>query len=322
MNRRRSILAVLATTGLFLSSTSLAQETSPATAPAVGTPVAPPKGTDPEMPRPREVQGLEVEERVGLPLPMELQFTTSDGRLVQLGDYFKSNKPAVIAMVYYKCPVVCDIVMQRLTQSFSGMDYVVGEDFNALYFSFDSSETVEDAAAAKRGHLSNYGKPVTPSIETGWQFHLADADSARQLADALGFKYRRLANGQFSHPAAIFVITPEGRISRYMYGYDYPSRDMKLSLIDATNGKLVKSLGDRFLSWCYMYDPSQGKYSLAAMRVMQLSGVISALCVAALVGTLFVGERIRRRLVRSSDDEPGQDPDGPRGDPPSNGATA
>jgi outer membrane receptor protein involved in Fe transport/cytochrome oxidase Cu insertion factor (SCO1/SenC/PrrC family) len=131
------------------------------------------------------MQGLEVEERVGLPLPMELQFTTSDGRLVQLGDYFKSNKPAVIAMVYYKCPVVCDIVMQRLTQSFSGMDYVVGEDFNALYFSFDSSETVEDAAAAKRGHLSNYGKPVTPSIEAGWQFHLADADSARQLADAL-----------------------------------------------------------------------------------------------------------------------------------------
>jgi protein SCO1/2 len=316
MNMRRSILAVLATTGLFLSATSVAQETRPALP-------TPPKATDPEMPRPREVEGLDVEERVGLPLPMELQFTTSEGRVVQLGDYFKSNKPAVIAMVYYKCPVVCDIVMQRLTQSFSGMDYVVGEDFNALYFSFDSSETPEDAAAAKRGHLSNYSKPATPAVEAGWQFHVADADSARQLADAVGFKYRRLANGQFSHPAAIFVITPEGRISRYMYGYDYPSRDMKLSLIDATNGKLVKSLGDRFLSWCYMYDPSQGKYSLAAMRVMQLSGVISALFVGALVGTLFVGERIRRRLGRSPDGgQAGGDSGDRTGDPPSQGATA
>lgn len=315
MKRRDSICAVLAATGLFLSATSFAQESAPA-------PVTPPKATDPEMRRPREVEGLDVEERVGFPLPMELQFTTSDGRRVQLGDYFKSNKPAVIAMVYYKCPVVCDIVMQKLTESFGGMDYAVGEDFNALYFSFDSAETPAEAAAAKRGHLSNYPKPVTPAVEAGWQFHVGDTDSARQLADALGFKYRRLANGQFSHPAAIFVITPEGRISRYMYGYSYPSRDMKLSLIDATNGKLVKSLGDRFLSWCYMYDPSQGKYSLVAMRVMQLSGVISALCVATLVGTLFVGERIRRRLVRSSDRTPGDGPDVPTSPPPSRGATA
>ncbi len=314
MKRRGSISAVLTATGLFLAASSFAQEVSP-------KPLTPPKATDPEAKRPREVEGLDVEERVGFPLPMELQFTTSDGRRVQLGDYFKSNKPAVIAMVYYKCPVVCDIVMQRLTQSFSGMDYAVGEDFQALYFSFDSSETAAEAAAAKRGHLSNYAKPITPAVEAGWQFHVADTDSARQLADALGFKYRRLANGQFSHPAAIFVITPEGRISRYMYGYDYPSRDMKLSLIDATNGKLVKSLGDRFLSWCYMYDPSQGKYSLVAMRVMQLSGVISALCVATLVGTLFVGERIRRRLVRPPDDAPAGDPGPTILDPPSRGAT-
>ena len=254
------------------------------------------KDVDRTIPLPDDVKGLDVDERVGLPLPLELQFTTSEGKVVQLESYFKTNKPAVIAMVYYKCPVVCDVVMQKLTESFNGMDLTVGKDFNALYFSFDSSETPADAASAKTGHLSAYKKTLTTEITDGWQFHTTDSEAARQLADSLGFKYRRLANGQFGHPAAIFVITPEGKISRYFYGFDYPSRDMKLALIDASNGKLVKTIGDRIMSFCYMFDPNTGKYTLAAMRVMQVSGVISAAFVAALVGALFVGERVRRRL--------------------------
>ena len=275
--------------------------------------LSPPKSDDPTIPLPQAVQGLDVDEHVGLPLPMELQFTTSEGKLVQIGDYFKSNKPAVIAMVYYKCPVVCDVVMQKMTESFNGLDFTVGKDFQCLLFSFDSTETPADAVSAKNGHLSAYKRERTPEVDAGWQFHTADTESARQLADALGFKYRRLANGQFGHPAAIYIITPEGRISRYFYGFDYPSRDMKLALIDATNGKLVKTLGDRIMSFCYMFDPNTGKYTLMAMRVMQISGVISVTCVAALVGALFVGERVRRKLGLAGRNEP---------QPPAAGAAA
>jgi protein SCO1 len=263
---------------------------------------------DRTIPLPGAVMGLNIEERVGRVLPLELQFTTSDGRTVMLGDYFKSNKPAVIAMVYYKCPVVCDVVMQNLTKSFNGLDLTIGKDFNVLYFSFDPAETAEDAAASKRGHLSNFTHEVTPEVEKGWQFHVTDATTARGLADAIGFKYRRLANGQFSHPAAIYLVTPEGKLSRYFYGFDYPSRDIKLGLIDATNGKLVRSLGEMIMSFCYMFDPDSGRYSLAAMRVMQVSGVISLLAVVSLVGALFVGERVRRRLWRGQSE---QNPAGP-----------
>jgi protein SCO1/2 len=296
-----ALLAVLA--GGARGQEATAADVQPAASQGEG--VRPPQADDPTIPLPQAVMGLDVDEHVGLPLPMELQFTTSEGKLVQIGDYFKSNKPAVIAMVYYKCPVVCDVVMQKMTESFNGLDFTVGKDFQALLFSFDSTETPADAASAKNGHLSAYKRERTPEVDAGWQFHTADTESARQLADALGFKYRRLANGQFGHPAAIYIITPEGRISRYFYGFDYPSRDMKLALIDATNGKLVKTIGDRIMSFCYMFDPNTGKYTLMAMRVMQISGVISVTCVAALVGALFVGERVRRKLgLRRNEPQP------------------
>lgn len=252
---------------------------------------------DRTAPLPRQVQGLDVDEHVGRYLPMELQFTNAQGKRVQLGDYFKSNKPAVIAMVYYRCPLVCDIVMQAMADSFNGMDFTIGKDFNALLFSFDPSETAEQAAGVKKAYLMGYKHPVTPEVEAGWEFHVSDVDAAHQLADAVGFKYRSLPNGQFSHPVAIFVITPEGKISRYFYGYKYPSRDMKLALIDATNGKLVKTVGDRLMSFCYMYDPKSGSYTLAAVRVMQIGGALCAVMVGGLIGALFVGERMRKRAL-------------------------
>lgn len=251
---------------------------------------------DRTMPLPRAVMGLEIEEQVGRVLPLELGFTNSEGRSVRLGDYFKSNKPAVIAMVYYRCPVVCDVVMQQLTNTFNDLDLKIGHDFNVLYFSFDPTEKPEDAKSSRTGHMSNYNKPITDEVNAGWQFHVTDSVTARGLADAIGFKYRRLENGQYSHPAAIYLVTPDGKISRYFYGFSYPARDMKLGLIDATNGKLVRSLGDRLMAFCYMFDPNTGKYSLAAVRVMQVSGVITMLIVGTLVGALFVGERVRRRI--------------------------
>lgn len=294
---------------LCLSSPILAQDSTPPSETTSGTTVAQdaspenassrPRSSvvDKEMPMPVQTKGLDIEEKLGNSLPMEAQFTTSEGKLIRLGDYFKDNKPAIIAMVYYKCPVVCDIVMQKLIDSVNDVDFEPGKDYNVLFFSFDSSETVEFAAQSKQGHMSNLvDRLQTPAAKAGFHFHIGDVTNSRQLAEAIGFKYRRLANGQFSHPSAIYITTPDGKISRYYYGFDYPSRDVKLSLIDATNGKLVRTIGDRIMSFCYMFDPNVGRYSIAAMRVMQVSGVISLFGVSALVGTLFVFERVRRRL--------------------------
>lgn len=277
---------------------SLADQSVPQESPAIEPSSRPRKSVlDDDMPMPAQTKGLDIEEKLGNSLPMEAQFTTSEGKVVRLGDYFKDNKPAIIAMVYYKCPVVCDIVMQKLIDSVNGVDFEPGKDYNVLFFSFDSSETVEFAAQSKQGHMSNLDERLqTPEVKAGFHFHISDVTNSRQLAEAIGFKYRRLANGQFSHPSAIYITTPDGKISRYFYGFDYPSRDIKLALIDATNGKLVRTIGERILAFCYMFDPSVGRYSIAALRVMQVSGVISLFGVGALVGTLFVFERVRRRL--------------------------
>jgi len=246
---------------------------------------------------PTQVRGLDIEERVGQTLPTELRFTNSDGQLVRLGDYFTGGKPAIIAMVYYNCPLVCDVVMEKVGQSLNQVDLTVGKDFNVLFFSIDSTETPKRALEVKLTHLDAYNRELTPEVRAGWETHTSDAASARQLADALGFKYRAIENGQFSHPVAIYMITPDAKVSRYLYGFSYPPRDVKLALIEASQGKLVRSMGDRLMSFCYIYDPKAGSYTLAAFRVMQVAGVLTVVGLAGLIGMLFVGERVRRRAA-------------------------
>ncbi len=251
---------------------------------------------------PPESQGVAIEEKVGTPLPMDLVFTNSRGERVRVGDYFKSvaqgGKPAVVALVYYKCPVVCDVVLEKMAICFNDLDLTIGPDFNVYLFSFDDRETADDARAYKMNYIAGYNR-ATEETAAAWEFHVGDAPSNRALANAFGFPYKQLDNGEYSHPVALFVVTPEGRISRYIHGFDYPVRDVKLSLIDASEGRLSRSLGDRLMAFCYMYDPTRGGYALQAVRVMQVSGVVTMLVLGVTIGGLFLGERARRRLTRA-----------------------
>jgi len=250
---------------------------------------------DRETPLPKPVQNLEIEEKVGSQLPLDAFFTNSAGKRVTLGEYFKGGKPAVLAMVYYKCPIVCSVVMEKMGECFDKLDYTIGPDFNALLFSIDPSETADEAAQVKRGFLAGYAKAVTPEVEAGWEFHTGTIEQNARLSEALGFKYRAIENGQFGHPAAIYVITPAGKVSRYFYGFSYPPRDVKLALMDASEGKLVKTMGDRLMFYCFQYDAKAGSYTLVAVRVMQIGGVLSAVLLGGFIATLFVGDRLRRR---------------------------
>jgi protein SCO1/2 len=250
---------------------------------------------------PIQARGVDVEEHVGQTLPLELTFTNSAGKTVRLGDYFKSGKPAIIALVYYKCPVACQVVMQRMAETINELDYTVGTDYNSLVFSFDPTETSRDARQAKIGFVSGYSREVTPEIEAGWEFHTCTEDSARDLGENLGFKFRKLDTGQYSHPVALFIITPDGRISRYLYGFSYPARDVKLALMEASEGKLVRTIGERLTFYCFMYDSDAGKYTLQIHRVMQIAGVATAAGLGTLITVLSVRERVRRnRAVKSA----------------------
>jgi protein SCO1/2 len=266
---------------------------------------------------PVEVRGMDVEERLGAVVPLDLTFVDFTGRRVRLGDYFLSpgerasaragaegmpvrGKPAILVMGYYRCPVVCPAIMTKLVECLDRVDFDVGVDFNVLYFSFDHTEGPADAARARSLVLAGYDRAHTPAIEAGWAFHTGSAGDNRALGDAVGYPYRLLPNGEYSHPVVLIFLSPEGKVTRYLYGYDYPPTQVKLALLDASDGKIARSLGERFLHFCYRYDPNAGRYTLVAVRVMQVGAGISVALVSSLVGGLLLVERVRRGSRRGA----------------------
>lgn len=255
-----------------------------------------------------QLRGVDVDEHIGRTLPLELQFTNDKGEKVTLGDYFGKgdSRPVVLGLVYYKCPVVCDIFMAKTAGMMGSIDYTPGTEYRTLLFSFDPRESTEDAADAKELYFKSFAKPVTDSVRAGWVYHTSDAETAKQLADAVGFRYKQMPDGNFTHPVCKFIITPDGKISRYLYGYDQDPRDLKLAILEAAQGKLTPTVGERIMAFCYVFDPSMGKYTLRAMRVMQVGGGATLIGLSVLIGLLFLGERARRRAARLvSDHAPG-----------------
>jgi protein SCO1/2 len=244
---------------------------------------------------PKEAQGVGLENHLGQRLPMNVEFMNSSDTPVKLGDYFKDGKPAIIVMAYYRCPVVCTVVLDKLSQCMQNLDYTVGKDYRTLVFSFDPSEKPAVAKTKKEHYLAGYDRSGMPGVKEGWEFHTGSEIASKELADALGFEYKKLPNGEFSHPVVVYITTPDGRISRYIGGYDYDAKDMKLHLLEATQGKIANSIGDVVMHFCYRFDPNSGKYVLVAFRVMQIGGVIAIVGMGSLIGLLFAGERIRRR---------------------------
>lgn len=251
---------------------------------------------------PAQAEGVEIQDKVGESLPMELVFTDSDGKSVSVGHYFGKGagsvpgKPTVLALVFYDCPLVCSVVLEKMIQCLNGLDYTVGKDFNVLVYSFDHAETVEKAKKAELGFTGSYNKDITDEVRAGWRWHVGDMISNKRLSDAVGFKYKALPDdrNRYSHPVGLFILTPQGKLSRVFPGFSYPSRDVKLALMEASEGKLYRSLGDRIIAFCYMYDPKSGSYSLQAMRVMQLAGAGCAIALGGLIGGLLLVERTRR----------------------------
>lgn len=250
--------------------------------------------------KPSQLNGVDVLEHVGQRVPLELAFTDQTGAQRYLSEYFRSDKPSIVLLVYYKCPMVCDVMMSKTVETLNKIDFTAGKDYNLLVFSFDSRETTEDAKTAYNVHLSGYGRGLPEGAKDCWQFHTGDTISNKRLAEALGFEYRLLGNGQYSHPIAKFVLTPDGRESRVFYDYQESPQDMTLALMEASQGKLVRSVGERIMNYCYMFDSATGKYTLQAMRVMQVGAMLALTLLTGLIGGLFGLEWLRRRSKRKA----------------------
>lgn len=267
-------------------------------------------------------RGLETDQKIGAFLPFELRFTDSSGEQMRLGDLFDlvgdskksggKHRPVLVALVYYDCPVVCTATMDKISGMMRRLGYEVGDDFKVAFFSFDASETPARAKEVKEHYLTQHPRGLidgvggrsgfNPLIADNWRFFVGEAGANRELANALGFKYRAAANGEFAHSSVFMILTPDGRISRYLSPFlgdeQKLAEQTKLALIEASDGKIAKSASELIMAWCFMYDPKAGAYTLQAIRVMKIGGIVSIVAVGGLVLSLLVWEKLKRKPIQ------------------------
>ncbi len=247
----------------------------------------------------KELNGVVVTEQLGNAVPLNATFTNSAGESVEMSTYFDGDTPVILVMVYYECPVVCPVVLSQLVGSLNELDYTAGEDFRLLVVSFDNTETTSMALGERTNFLGEYNQGDKPEARAGIKFHTGDAVNIKRLVNSIGFAFNPLDNGDFSHPISLMILSPEGMVTRYMHGFDYPPQELKLSLLDASEGKIAESFGDRLLHFCYRFDPLAGSYSIQAFRVMQVGALLTLVLLIIGLTLLFMGERVRRRLYQA-----------------------
>ena len=243
--------------------------------------------------RPPRLQNVGIEQRLNAQVPPDLAFLDETGNPVKLGDYF-GKKPLILNLVYYNCTMLCGEALAGLSSAMRLVKFDVGNEFDVVTVSFDSRETPEMAAAKKIDYVKRYGRP---NAAAGWHFLTGKPDSIDALTKAVGFQYQYDAkSNQYAHATAIMVLTPQGRISRYFYGVDFPPKDLRMGLVEASQGKIGNAV-DAVLLYCYHYDPQTGKYGAMVANILRLA---AAATILLLGGLLFILWRLDRSVSRKT----------------------
>jgi len=241
--------------------------------------------------RPPYLENVGIEQHLDAQVPPDLTFVDDTGRTVKLGDYF-GKKPLILNLVYYNCTMLCGEALAGLSAAMKMVKFDVGNQFDVVTVSFNPRETPQLAAAKKAEYLKRYGRP---GAAAGWHFLTGPADSINALTKAVGFQYQYdAARDQYAHATAIMVLTPQGRISKYFYGVDFPPKDLRMGLVEASQNKIGNAV-DQVLLYCYHYDPATGKYGAVVTNMLKLGGAVTILFVAGLLLVLFRLERIAPR---------------------------
>jgi protein SCO1 len=239
---------------------------------------------------PAQLQNVGFEPQLNAQLPLDLDFRDESGRDVRLREYF-GRKPVVLALVYYGCPMLCNQVEMGVVGTLKMLSFNAGRDYEVIFVSFDPRETPDMAAKKKIAALSRYGRPEAAS---GWHFLTGKEEAVHALASAANFRYSfDERHNLFAHASGIMLLTPDGRISRYFYGVEYPSRDVRLGLVDASAGKIGTPI-DHLLLYCFQYNPETARYSATVLRIVRLAGILTIFAIVA--GILI----FRRRDVRAA----------------------
>lgn len=240
---------------------------------------------------PREMQNIGVIEHLDGQLPLDTTFRDETGRPVRLGQYFDGRRPVVLNLAYSRCAMLCNMVLNAAVRGLQETPWSVGEEFDAITISIDPRETPAVANERRGRVLAQYNRP---SGARGWHFLTGSESQIRRVADAVGFQYRYVPEqDQYAHPAVTMLITPDGKVARYLYGIQYRPTDVRVGLLEASQGRSITTV-ERVILYCYHYDPQGQGYVLWAMRVMRLGGVFTLAALGTFLAVMWGRERRRR----------------------------
>ncbi len=229
-----------------------------------------------------------IAQKLGSRVPLDLMFHDEQGDVVRLREYFGKGKPVLLNFVYYTCPMLCPMTLEGMSSSLTELKFDVGKEFEIVTVSIDPRDKPSRAAELKDKHVKHYGRL---SAANGWHFLTGNDTAIHRLADSVGFQYAYDGTrNQFAHGAALLILTPDGRTSRYLYGFEYKARDLRLAIVEASGGK-IGSATDQFLLLCYHYDPATGKYSRNAMNFVRAGSITTLALLASFIVVMIRRER-------------------------------
>jgi len=251
-------------------------------------------------------QDVGVAERLNSALPMDLAFTDENGKTVTLGEYFHGDRPVILNIGYYRCPVVCGLVVKKFADTVSETGLDMGDDFVVLSITIDPDESTEHALEARdTAHDFLKDNGISPD-DDGWHFLTADKETIKQITTAVGYQYFYIKpQNEYGHPAVLVLATPDGRVGRYIHGTNYDARTLRLSLVETSDGEIGSFLDQAFLT-CFRYDSEANNYTATARFIMMLGGGVTMVALAGGVGMMFMYERRRRHLLETDDINAGQ----------------
>jgi protein SCO1/2 len=248
------------------------------------------------MPNRRLVDDIGLDQHLNEQVPLDLEFTDEHGQRVRLGEYFH-DKPVILTCVYFRCPMLCTQVLNGVLKSTNAMSLQMGKDYTVVSISIDPRETTEMAAAKKETYVQSYRRA---GAEEGWHFLTGDQQSIAALTKAVGFRYKYdEPSDQFMHASGIMVLTPEGKLSRYYYGIDYPPRDLRLGLVESSERRIGGPV-DQVLLLCFHYDPQTGRYGLVISRVIRIAGIGTLAAMGIFLSRMYFLERRRSAAVAAA----------------------
>jgi protein SCO1/2 len=247
---------------------------------------------------PPELVGVDIVEHLGRRLPADASFRDTEGRTVTLGSYFDGKRPSLLVFAYHTCPMLCSLVLDATVRVLNDVAWTVGREFDVVSISIDPHDTSDTATRKRTQVVERYVR--ARGAAAGWHFLVGDEANIRKVTDAVGFTYSYDARqGQYAHPAAIYLLTPEGAVARYLYGIQFDPADVRLGLLESSEGRSI-STTERLLLFCYHYDPQGKHYALVAMNVMRLGGAVTIVAIGGLLAGMWMRERRRNRRASSS----------------------